>query len=125
MPVTHLPAGLAGPIYGGKGWHFGPPVHAAVRSGYNTSKIDWVAVAEAKAKKKSCGCRSQSEYAGSQQVSLGIGLSVGVLLLLGLPIASSITFGRKYGGPGYIWGFFVPGAIGAGIAALGGMGKNS
>jgi hypothetical protein len=40
------------------------------------------------------------------------------LVSLALPIASSVVFGRKYGGVGYILGFFVPGAIGAATMAL-------
>jgi len=108
--VTHIPAGLAGPIYPAPGWHFGPPVHMAVRSGYNTSKVDW----------------TKTQYAGDDKSGSGISLGVGVALavaILGLPIASSVAFGRKYGGPGYVLGFFVPGALAAGIAAVSRIGK--
>ncbi len=112
-PVTQIPAGLAGPIFGAPGWHFGPPVHAAVRSGYNTSKIDWTKVAQA-----------QAQYGNAGQAAAG-GIAAGLLLLgLAIPVGSSIAFGRKYGATGYIWGFFVPGAIMAGIGALTRFGKS-
>jgi hypothetical protein len=82
----------------------------AVRSGYNTSKVDW----------------TKTQYAGDDKSGSGISLGVGVALavaILGLPIASSVAFGRKYGGPGYVLGFFVPGALAAGIAAVSRIGK--
>jgi hypothetical protein len=59
---------------------------------------------------------------------IGTGAKIGGLVLIGgivlvVPITSSIIFGRKYGGPGYLLGFFVPGAIGAAIGAISRIGR--
>ena len=110
-PVTYIPPGLAGPIFGGPGWHFGPPVHVAVRSGYNTSQIDWTKVQHA-------------EFGVPPAQAAAGGIAIGALLVaLALPVVSSVAFGRKYGAIGYIGGFFLPAAIGAGIGAVSRIGK--
>ena len=120
MPVTELPAGLAGPIFPQVGWHFGPPVYLGeppygadrcqpsprgrIIGGYGSLHYG-----EADPKKD-----SEKELTPGQKAGLVALVAVGVAV----PVASSILFGRKYGGPGYVLGFFVPGAIGAAIAAL-------
>jgi hypothetical protein len=93
------PAGLPGPIYMTPGWHAGP---GTVVHGY--------------------GAADTSEKPKYSAALIG-GLLVGGALLLSVPVASSVIFGRKYGGPGYIIGFFVPGALMAGIGALSRIGK--
>jgi len=127
MPVTHLPAGLAGPIFPQVGWHFGPSVYLGeppygekrcqpsprgrIIGGYGslhygvTDETLWA----------KSDTNTVSPAAGGAML-LGLGA-----LALALPVASSIIFGRKYGGPGYIVGFFVPGAIGALISAVRGQ----
>lgn len=58
----------------------------------------------------------------SGPVALG-GFGLILALALSVPIASAVVFGRRFGGPGYILGFFVPAAIGTVLSAIGRVGK--
>jgi hypothetical protein len=119
MPVTHLPAGLAGPIFPQVGWHFGPSVYLGqppygaercqpsprgrIIGGYGSLSYGSLSYGAPEAK-----------ISGSGMAALaGLGI-----LALALPVASSVLVGRRYGWPGYVIGFFIPGAIGSAIAAM-------
>jgi hypothetical protein len=130
-PVTQLPAGLAGPIFPQVGWHFGPPVYLGqppygqdpcppskrghIIGGYGSLQYGALNYGSLQ-----YGEDTESSEKPNPKPSPGTMAALGGLALvsLALPIASSVVFGRKYGGVGYILGFFVPGAIGAATMAL-------
>ena len=120
MPVTQLPAGLAGPIFPQKGWHFGPPVSMNVPVGYNTDCLqDFPPTAHIIG---GYGAEDEDKK-GEPSKDAKIGIAVVGVLALGSAVMSSIVFGRRYGGPGYIIGFSVPALIGAAVGALGRVGQ--